>query len=313
MAGIDASFFEKLWAASFSRFRRPVEGVLLPVDLTEELVRELWERLLSRYPEMPGKAVFSAALLEEAHDYSRHRVREERTREGDPQRYHDPADGRYEANLDLDKLQRRGEGREAVFPDREWDRLPPVLRAFAFSTLARRGVRNQDAEDVFMETFAELPRPKGSDQRAPIETIQLFEEVIPLFTKMIQFRAIDWIRKRAARKNQPNSQFSYEELTEEQENVRQFEDRSARAFGEAADLTFDRIYDLCQEALTPFEWELVFAVHVSQSHTMGELLEEGPVLEKLQLRPSDSISKKRRILNEKLHGALSKLADILQK
>ncbi|MDQ8190583.1 hypothetical protein [Roseibacillus persicicus] len=310
MAGFDAPFFEKLWAACYSRYRRPVEGVLLPEDVTKERVLELWDRLMSRYPQLPGKPAFSAALLDEAYEGSRHQVRGERTENADPQRHHDPDDQRYEANLDLDKLQQRSA--DDSFVDREWNLLAPLLRPFGFATLGRKGIRDHDAEDVFIETFAELPRLKGSDQRAPIETISLFEEIIPLFTKMLQFRSIDWRRRQSALKNQPNTQHSYEDLTEEQENRRQFEDKSARVFGDPADLTFDRIYELCEEELTALEWELVFAIHVGQTHTMGELLDEKEILGKLALKPTDSTSKKRRVLNEHLHGALHKLAKVLQ-
>lgn len=311
MNGFDAPFFERLWAACFARFRRPVEGVLLPPEVTQERVMEIWDRILQRYPEMPGKPAFSAALLEEAYERSRHQVKSDRTEQGKVQLHHDPEDQRYASNLDLDRLQKR-DADGASFSDREWSELAPLLRPFGFAALGRKGLRDQDAEDVFIETFAELPRLKGSDQRAPIETIVVFEEVIPLFTKMLQFRAIDWRRKQSALKNQPNTQHSYEDLTEVQENARQFEDKSARAFGDPSDLTFDRIYELCEEELTPLEWELVFAIHVGQTHTMGELLEEEKILKKLNLEPSDSTSKKRRILNEHLHGALRKLAKVLQ-
>lgn len=276
------------------------------------LSRELWDRLLARYPALPSQAAFSAALLEEGYESSRHFVRTERTQEKDPQRFHDPADERYERNLDLDALQCRDGVDGESFPAKEWNHLAPLLQPFGFSTLFRKGIRDQDAEDVFIETFSELPRVKGSDRLAPIETIVLFEEIIPLFTKMLQFRAIDWRRRHSALKNQPNNQESYEDLTEFRENTRQFEDKSARAFGDPADLTFDRIYELCENELSPLEWEIVFAVHVGQTHTMGELVKEEEILQKLSLSAADSVSKKRRVLNEHLHEALGKLAKALE-
>lgn len=311
MDGFDAPFFERLWSACYARYRRPVEGVLLPEEVTQAQVMELWDRLLARYPELPGKPAFSAALLDEAYETSRHQVKREREEQGDVQLHHDPEDQRYPSNLNLTRLQKRDfDG--TSFGDKEWSDLVPFLRPFGFAALGRKGLRDQDAEDVYIETFAELPRLKGSDQRAPIETIVVFEEVIPLFTKMLQFRAIDWRRRQSSLKNQPNTQHSYEDLTEVRENTRQFEDKSARAFGDPKDLTFDRIYELCEDELSPLEWELVFAVHVGQTHTMGELLEEEEILSKLDLSLADSTSKKRRILNEHLHGALHKLAKVLQ-
>ncbi|MDP0491235.1 MAG: hypothetical protein Q7Q71_09330 [Verrucomicrobiota bacterium JB023] len=309
MDGNKLPFFEKLWASCYFRVRCPVEGVRLPDELAEKLARELMERLMSRYPTLPGRSEFSAALLDEAHEASRYHVRVDRRENGDHQLHHDPEDQRYERNLNLDHLQTREQGREG---EREWNDLAPLLKPFGLAILHRKGVRDQDAEDVFMETFAELPRPKGSDNKAPIETIMVFEEVIPLFTKMLQFRAIDWRRKQSALKNQPNTQHSFDELTDNPDNARQFEDESARSFGDVAHLGFDRIYNLCEEALSPLEWELIFAIYVAQTHTMGELLQEEEILKKLSLKPSDSTSKKRRILNDLLHEALRKLAAALQ-
>ncbi|MFP6878448.1 MAG: hypothetical protein VCA37_16600, partial [Roseibacillus sp.] len=59
------------------------------------------------------------------------------------------------------------------------------------------------------------------------------------------------------------------------------------------------------------EWELVFKVYVSQSATMGELCDDAETLEKLGLEPGHSVSKKRRILNQVLEGALEKLQKTL--
>ena len=92
----------------------------------------------------------------------------------------------------------------------------------------------------------------------------------------------------------------------------QFEEEGSSPYSSADELSFDQIFRQCEEALSPFEWELVFSIHVSQSATMGELLEEARILDKLGLKEADSTSKKRRILNEALETALKKLADCLQ-
>jgi len=140
----------------------------------------------------------------------------------------------------------------------------------------------------------------------------VFEEVVPLFSKMVQFRAIDWRRRQVSLKNQPNTQSSFEDLTEREEGAMQFEDEGADPDRQVGQLSFDDIYRQCGEALDSFEWELVFTVHVSQSATMGELCEDPEILRKLGLKPGHSISKKRRILNETLEGALGKLQKCLQ-
>ena len=173
-------------------------------------------------------------------------------------------------------------------------------------------MQGPNAEDVYIETFAELARPKSSDKRAPIEAIRVFEEIVPLFSRMVQFRAIDWRRKQSALKNQPNTQNSLDELTDSEDHAMQFEAPGAGPAATVGDMSFDEIYSQCEEALNPFEWQLVFTVYVSQAATMGELLEKPAMLEKLGLTEGDSTSKKRRILNEYLEQALQKLARCLQ-
>lgn len=304
----DPEFFEKLWRATYRRAKRPVEGVLLSDQAAQQLASEIFENLLDRYKRRPPDAEFSAEALEAAHDHARHNVARDRTSKSDPQYCHDLSDRRYEKNLDLDRLKKKDRD---GFSDREWNGLDPILRPFGFHLLLRKGLRNEDAEDVYLETFAELARERAKDGTAPIESIVVFEEVIPLFSKMVQFRAIDWRRKQAALKNQPNTQSSYEDLTEREEGAMQFEDESAdpdRALGQ---LSFDEIYRQCGEALDEFEWQLVFTVYVAQSATLGELCDDPEILTTLGLKPAHSVSKKRRILNEALEGALQKLQKCL--
>lgn len=311
MAGaISLEYFERVWRAAFRRARNPVEGVQLPDAAATEVVEDVFDRLLSRYRDMPGEAEFSSEALEAAAETARHRVATERTAAKDPQLYHLADDKRYGANLDLDRLQKRDA--DNAFTDREWNGLDPLLRPLAFHLLQRKGITGADAEDVYIETFTELAKLRASDQKAPIESILVFEEAVPLFSKMIGFRAIDWRRRQGALKNQPNTQHSVEELTEREDHAMQFEDSGSTPGGQIGDLSFDEIYRQCEECLEPFEWELVFVIYVAQSATMGELLEKDEMLAKLDLQPRDSTSKKRRILNDHLERALKKLAKCLQ-
>lgn len=303
-------FFEKVWRAAYRRAQQPVEGVLLDEAATLALAEDIFDRLLSRFRQRPAESEFTAEALELAAAEAKVKVSRDRTDEKDPQRHHDPADTRYPENLDLDRLQHHKGDHD--FRDGEWTRLEPLLRPFGFHLLQRKGIKGHSAEDVYMETFAELARPKTSDNRAPIESIRVFEEIVPLFSRMIQFRAIDWRRKQSALKNQPNTQSSLDELTDSEDHAMQFEDPGAGPAATVGQMSFDEIYSQCEEALNPFEWEVVFAIYVSQSATMGELLEKPAILQKLGLKKGDSTSKKRRILNEFLEQALQKLARCLQ-
>lgn len=161
--------------------------------------------------------------------------------------------------------------------DREWNGLDPLLRPLAFHILQRKGIRGADAEDVHIETFAELARLRPSDRKAPIESVLLFEETVPLFSKMIGFRSIDWRRRQGALKNQPNTQHSVEELTEREDHAMQFEDERSPRGGQ-----------------------------------VGDLLEQDEIRANLGLCSRDSTSKKRRVLNDHLERAPSKLGKCLQ-
>ncbi|NNC90803.1 MAG: hypothetical protein HKN82_20295 [Akkermansiaceae bacterium] len=303
-------FFEKVWRASFLRARRPVEGVLLDESAARDITEDVFDRLLSRFPRKPPESEFTSEALELAADEARARVAAARRDAKDPQRHHDPSDRRYDRNLDLDLLQDH-DGKHG-FREPEWTKLDPLLRPFGFQVLARKGIKSHNAEDVFVDTFAELARPKSSGKQAPIETIRVFEEIIPLFTRMLQFRAIDWRRRQSTLKNQPNVQHSYEELTEAEDHAMQFEDPGAGPAATVGDLTFDEIYKQCEECLDEFEWELVFTIYVAQTATMGEIIDDPAVLPKLGLTPKDSTSKRRRVLNDHLEPALQKLAKCLK-
>lgn len=311
MAGaISLEFFERVWRAAYRRARQPVEGTCLPATAAQEVVEDVFDRLLSRYRQAPGEAEFTSEALELAAETARHRIAGERRSNGDPNLHHLPEDRRYDRNLDLDRLQRRD--RDDAFTDREWNGLDPILRPIGFHLLQRKGILGQDAEDVYIETFTELARLRSSDQRAPIETVLLFEETIPLFSKMIQFRSIDWRRRQGTRKNQPNTQHSIEELTEREDHAMQFEDQRSSPASQVGELSFDEIFRQCEECLTEFEWQLIFSLYVAQTDTMGELLEKDEILAQLGLKKRDSTSKRRRTLNEHLERALKKLANCLQ-
>ena len=307
---VSLDFFEKVWRATYRRTRQPVEGVLLDDASALSLAEEIFDRLLARFRDKPAESEFTAEALEAANEESRVKVADDRREVSDPQRHHDPEDTRYPENLDLDRLQAHKGDHD--FRDPEWTRLDPLLRPFGFQLLQRKGVQGHNAEDVYIETFAELARPKSSDNRAPIEAIRVFEEIIPLFSRMVQFRAIDWRRKQSALKNQPNTQSSLDELTDSEDHAMQFEDPGAGPAATVGDMSFDEIYSQCEEALDPFQWQLVFTVYVSQAATMGELLEKPAILEKLGLKERDSTSKKRRILNDFLEEALQTLARCLK-
>lgn len=300
---------EKAWQACLAKALRPVEGVLLDRTIAADLAERLINQELDSSSPLESEPSLVAHLIKCVTQSSKETVAHERLEFQDDNKHHDLNDQRYERNLSLPQLQKRNQDGE--FNDPEWNKLLGFLKPFGHNELHKKGVQHQDAEDVYSETFAELIREK-TDKAAPISRLTVFEEIIPLFVRMIQFRGLDWIRSRHAKKNQPNTQESIEDLASEERGNRQFEDTRETALGGDHPLSFEAIYYQCQEVLTPFEWQLIFSLYVSENATMGELLEDEKILQRLNLNKDDSSSTKRRRLNEQLDTTLTKLRSNLE-
>ena len=299
-------FLESCWRSCWHRARRPVEGVIVDRDLASQIA----ERALRNAAIGTGGAAessrFLAAALVETTTHSTGTVASERTREQDPQRHHDPSDTRYPANLDLDELQKQHP--EKGFDRAEWNRLPDLLRPLAFAQLARKGIEGPDAEDLFLEVLTELARERRSDQKAPITDLTVFEEIVPMQTRMLQFRSIDWHRRRSTQKNQANTGPSYDALTDDPERPMQFADPGTSS---SATPKFDQIYAECEEALSPEEWELVYRLYVAQTVTVQDLVRDDVFCAGAGLKPGASESTRRRALNARIETALEKLRECL--
>ncbi len=297
---------ERCWNSCWQRARRPVEGVILSEEQASVLTEQSIRNLSIDYDEFPGEAEFTAKALLETVSAILQSVATQRRASSDHQLYHDPEDKRYERNLDLDRLQLHDP--EKGFHDREWGNLPPVLKPLALATLNRKGIKGPDAEDVFVETLAELVREREGSGRSPILDPTVFEEIIPLHIRIVSFRAIDWFRRRGSLKNQPNSGSSFEELTENPDRAIQFEDHSADPHAH----TFANIYKQCEEALSKDEWELIFILYVNQTATIQDLIADEHFCAKMGMKPGISGSTRRRILAELVEEALEKIRENME-
>lgn len=297
---------QRCWEACWQRARRPVEGVILPEEQAAIFAEQSIRNLSIDFDEFPGEAEFSAKALLDTVSAALQSVAIRRRENSDHQLFHDPDDTRYERNLDLDRLQKHDP--ESGFYDREWNGLPPILKPLALGTLNRKGIKGPDAEDVFVETLAELVREREGSGRAPIQDPTVFEEIIPLHIRIVGFRAIDFYRRKGSLKNQPNSGSSLDELTDSPDHAMQFEDR----FTDPNTPTFEKIYKECEEALTKKEWELIFILYVNQSATIQDLIANDDFCAKMGLKPGISASTRRRILSEIVEEALEKIREIMK-
>ena len=296
---------ERCWNVCWHRALRPVEGVLVSEELAKSIAERSIRNVSLDYDAFPTEAEFTARALEETSEAARKLVSEERRKLKDPQIHHDSEDRRYDRNLDLDRLQRHD--LEKGFFDPEWNHLPKILRPLALATLTRKGIKGADAEDVFSDTLVELVREREGSGHSPILDPTVFEEIIPLHSRIVSFRSIDWYRRRGALKNQPNTGDSLNALTDNPDQSMQFEDRSA----DPGNHTFERIYKECEEALSPEEWELIFIIYVTQSATIQDLIGDDAFCAKIGIKPGVSGSTRRRVISERVEEALEKIKENL--
>ena len=215
MAGTvhNEAFWEDLWNAMLERLERPVTGVLLNREAARRLGEPLLLQRVRQHEDGATPAETSARVLGDAAEASKSYVAEERNLSRDPQRHRDPEDARYDHNLNLPALQeRKPDGR---FAHPEWSLLDRFLRPFGFQILKRKGLADEDGEEVFNDTFASLALAKSDRERAPIEDLVVFEEIIPNFCRRIGFRAIDSLRKRSSLKARPEHLQSLEAMETE--------------------------------------------------------------------------------------------------
>mgnify|MGYP007022320991 CR=1 FL=1 len=299
-------FLESCWRSCWHRARRPVEGVLIDRDMATQVAERALRNLAIETAGPPESSRFLAAALRETKEHGTREVAGERTRTDDPQRFRDPADTRYAENLNLDELQHQHPRRGFDRP--EWNRMPEVLKPLAFAQLSKKDIQGPDAEDLFLEVLTELARERSSDNKAPITDLTVFEEIVPMQTRMLQFRSIDWHRRRSAQKNQTNTGPSFDALSNDPDRPMQFADPES---DHGATPRFEQIYAQCEEALSPEEWQLVFTLYVGQTATVQDLVGDDPYCRSLGLKPGASPSTRRRAINAKLEGALEKLKECL--
>jgi hypothetical protein len=301
-------FWEDLWNAMLERLQRPVAGVLLDRDSARRIGEPLLLRLV-RGHDGAHAAATGAEALEEATEASKCHVADERRASDDQDRHRDPADTRYERNLNLPALQeRKSDGR---FGHPEWSLLDCFLRPFGFQILKRKGLTDEDGEEVFNDTFASLALAAAEKKQAPIEELIVFEEIIPNFCRRIGFRAIDAVRKRSTLKARPDHLDSLEAMETEEGTPVAIADPTASDRERPDTWRFEEIYAQCKEELTAIEWGLVYDLYVAQHYTVKDLIADPAKLRFLGIDPKQSPATLRRRVEDIVNPALQRLADAL--
>ncbi|WP_193213831.1 hypothetical protein [Luteolibacter marinus] len=302
-------FWEDLWNAMLERLQRPVTGVLLDRDTARRIGEPLLLQQVRMRDESALPAETSASVLGEAAETSKWHVAEERKLSRDQQRHRDPEDARYERNLDLPALQqRKTDGR---FAHPEWSQLDRFLRPFGFQILKRKGLPDEDGEEVFNDTVASLALAKTDGKQAPIEELIVFEEIIPNFCRRIGFRAIDALRRKTTQKARPEQLHSLEGMESEEGSAVQLADPAASDRDRPATWRFEEIYQQCREDLSPVEWGLIFDLYVAQKYTVKDLIADPAKLAFLGIDATQSPATLRRRVEDIINPALERLADAL--
>jgi hypothetical protein len=291
------------------RLQRPVTGVLLNREAARRLGEPLLLQRVRQHEDGASPAETSARALGDAAEASKCHVAEERKLSHDPQRHRDPEDTRYERNLNLPALQeRKPDGR---FAHPEWSLLDRFLRPFGFQILKRKGLADEDGEEVFNDTFASLALAKSEKERAPIQDLVVFEEIIPNFCRRIGFRAIDSLRKRSTLKARPEHLQSLEAMETAEGTAVQLADPAASDRERPDTWRFEEIYAQCREDLSPVEWGLIHDLYVAQRYTVKDLIADPAKLGFLGIDPNQSPATLRRRVEDIINPALERLADAL--
>lgn len=302
-------FFDRYWRKVCAKVRRPLSGLLLPEEAVAGLATRVFEAFYTEFDAMPARAEGAKFLLGRALREALEHTAAERERSGDRDRFHNPEEQLYDHNLDLLALQQHSaEGR---LNSPEWNHLPAVLRGRAWSVLRRCGVPEDECEDLFIDTLAALAQVREKDDRAPIEQLTVFEEVVPLFTTMVHNRGVSWLRKRSARKNRPNNPEFAESLDDPDRHKVAASTADATA-GPWDGLSFDRIYEGCRDCLSELEWHVLTVLFVEANATRGDLADDPWVMEQMGVSPASSMGNRRRHLNRHLQSALDKLGNCLK-
>lgn len=304
----DEAFWEDLWNAMLERLQRPVTGVLLDRDSARRIGEPLLLRLVRGYDGEPTAETGSSALGE-AVETSKCHVADERKRSDDQERHRDPGDARYEKNLNLPALkERKPDGR---FAHPEWSLLDRFLRPFGFQILKRKGLADEDGEEVFNDTVASLALAGEEKKQAPIEELIVFEEIIPNFCRRIGFRAIDAVRKQTTLKARPDHLQSLEGMATEEGAAVQLADPTATDRERPDTWRFEEIYAQCREDLSAVEWGLIYDLYVAQHYTVKDLIADPAKLGFLGIDPKQSSATLRRRVEDIINPALERLADAL--
>jgi len=149
---------------------------------------------------------------------------------------------------------------------------------------------------------------KDDSQKAPIEKLTVFEEIIPNFCRRLGFKAIDLIRQKTAKKARPDHLESIDSMVTEDGTAVELPDASSSDLDRPESWRFEEIYTRCQELLSPLQWELIFDLYVAQNYTVKDLVADSKRLAHFGITADKSASTLRKRVDDIVNPALAQLA-----
>lgn len=306
-----------LWQLVTRWAGRPFGGVVLPATEAGKVAVTVFEDLPRVWPRLPAHAELLGWLQREAQQRALVHTARQRAATCQPDLWHDPAWQPGEPVLDMAALRRRDA--RGGYSSPEWQRLHDVLKRRALRILP--GVRHgaltlpeSAADDVFMEALAELIRERP-EKGTLLDELPLWEHVPPVFNTIVKRRGIDWLRREAQRKNEPNASSRQSSFDDPDTHLAEVLPDPASSGGVSDPLhgvTFDRIYRACAKCLTDIQWHIITAIYIEETATRLDLASNEDLLRQLDVSPASSESTRRRAINAQLEAAITHLAECLQ-
>ncbi len=292
-----ASTWNKLWADCFATARRPLSGLCVPETEAEGVARVVFQRLLEAGQRLDSLPEIVEFLRTQTRKASLQMLAAARLQQDAPGLWAEPAAGREPPRIHLRALQQDRTATDA------WQQTLSAFRQQNWHPVQTLGVPPEEIEDVLSDTLVALFKPRADGVTRPLDTITVYEELMPLLHSMAKFVATDYLRAKSALKRAPKDGFASGEAAV---NVPSPEP----APGEHS--SFYQCYQECRDALTDFQWNLLMRLYVLESVNRLQLIEEPAVLQEIGIKASASHATRRRHLNDYLEAVIAQLASRLR-
>ena len=285
-------------------------GLLLDQESVAAVAGSVFDEFLKQGGAVEGSLQkMLSVLTHPVRDHGLDFVAKARADAEDPDLYRDRSRARWERNPRLEKLKLRG--KEGELTSREWSRAEGILWQAALPSYRKFRLNEADSKDAYAIVLADFLKARTDLESCPLQKLRIFEELPRLFAVAAERRAISWMRHQSAKKNQPHQSglsFDHPDLG----LAGQISDHST----EGPDVSlmeagFEKIKEVCGEALSPFQWHLVQVLFVDGSATREDLALDEEILEAVGAAPDASRSTKLRRINAELARVLSTLGQAI--